>query len=340
MSNELKIGLIGCGVIGERRAQNLPTTAKLVACVDPNPERAKKIAEQYKCEVFSSAESLIESKKVDAIILAAINSALVPIMKIAKQHKMPILVEKPAARSYSELKSLEANDTDIVKIGFNHRFHPAYQDILKELKNNPNDPVMYIRANYGNGARVGFDREWRANVELSGGGELLDQGVHLLDLANEIIPNLKVKTSWVRTQYWDMPVDDNAWSVLSNPQGQTFAMHVSSSEWKNEFRFEVYTRNRKYQWVGLGRSYGPEKLWIYKMKPEMGPPDVEERSYPPEDKSWLLENQNFMSAIHKSEKLYGAYEDALRALKQVQDMYEISFKTQDGELKHPTWWKN
>jgi predicted dehydrogenase len=339
----MKIGLVGCGVIGERRIQNLPKDCEFVGAFDVNNERANKLTKQYGGKTYASLDELITGSGCQALIVAAINSALVEIAKTAAQKNIPVLIEKPAARSYTELKTLLDYPNKIVKIGFNHRFHPAFLDIVTELTKHTDDPVMYINASYGNGARVGFDREWRANVELSGGGELLDQGVHLLDLATVILPDLAVKTSWVRTQYWDMPVDDNAWATLSTPKGQTFSMHVSSSEWKNDFRFEVYTRKRKYQWLGLGRSYGPEKLTIYTMKPEMGPPEINEKSYPPEDHSWLNENKNFIEAIKGKAKLYGGLEDALKVLKDVEKIYEKSFDVFKGSeeeknIKHPKWW--
>lgn len=336
----IQLGLIGCGVIGERRAQNLPPNSKITAVFDTNLERAQKLSQMTGARICSSAQDLIQNGQVQGLIVAAINSVLVPTMQLAEKHELPVLVEKPAARSFKELAALQPKFPEKIKIGFNHRFHPAYFDILKELQSNPSDPVMFMRATYGNGARVGFDREWRSKVELSGGGELLDQGVHVLDLATNILQDLDVKTAWVRTQYWDMPVDDNAWAILSTPTGQTFSMHVSSSEWKNDFRFEVYTRKTKYLWTGLGRSYGPEKLSIFRMKPEMGPPDVEEKQYPPEDSSWLLENQNFLEMIQGKKSAFGGYNDALRALRHVENIYELSSGLQKNEkFQHPTWWK-
>lgn len=335
----LKLGLIGCGVIGERRAAHLPEDCKIVAVFDPNKDRAQRVSNLTGAQVFSSAAELIETTSLDGIMVAAINSALVPTLKLTDSKGLPVLVEKPAARSYGELLSLEPKNAAKIKIGFNHRFHPAYMDILNELNKNPLDSIMYIKAEYGNGARVGFDREWRAQVELSGGGELLDQGVHVLDLALNILNDLEVKTAWVRTHFWDMPVDDNAWAVLSTPRGQTFSMHVSSSEWKNTFRFEVYTKKRKYLWTGLGRSYGPEQLTIYTMKPEMGPPEVETKEYPIEDLSWLCENQNFAQVIKNQKPPFGGYADALRVLKRVEGIYQCSYGAQKGEpMKHPIWW--
>ncbi len=329
-------GLIGCGVIGERRINSLPDGVKLVSCFDPNTERAQKISQLTGAEILNSQEEVLNPKKISAVIIAAINSELASITKKAVERGIHVIVEKPAARHFAELEPLLGSKSKI-KIGFNHRFHPAYLDLIKEIKSNPDDPIMFIRAQYGNGARLGFDKEWRSNVQLSGGGELLDQGVHVIDLASVFLPDLEVVNAYSKTHYWDMNVDDNTWATLSDQKsGATFTFHVSSSEWKNEFRFEVYTRKRKYQWLGLGRSYGPEKLLIYKMKPEMGPPDFEERSYPSEDLSWKDENTNLKNAIEKNEVLFGDLSDAIRCLKIVNKIYEKSSEAQKG-LKHPAW---
>lgn len=330
-------GMIGCGVIGERRAAALPAGVQLVSCFDPNPARAQKISEITGAQIRQNEDEVLNSNEISAVVIAAINSALVPIIQKAVSRGIHVLVEKPAARSYSELSQIPSTSA-LIKIGFNHRFHPAFEDLVSEIKNRPHDPIMFIRAQYGNGARLGFDKEWRSKVELSGGGELLDQGVHVLDLASVLMPELKVMSGYCKTHYWDMPVDDNAWAILSDKNGATFSFHVSSTEWKNEFRFEVYTRERKYQWLGLGRSYGPERLLIYKMKAEMGPPDFEERNYPGDDLSWKKENTNFLKAIQKEEPVNGGYQDALQCLKLVEDIYQKSQALQPQQ-NHPQWWK-
>jgi predicted dehydrogenase len=331
-------GVLGCGVIGERRTAKLPEGVRVTACFDVNQERAQALAKKLGAETKPTLEAFFATPGLEAVVIAAINSELVPLAQKALDHGLHILVEKPAARSVTELKTLKNPKGKVIKIGFNHRFHPAYERMLQELASQPNDPIMFIRAQYGNGSRLGFEREWRATPELGGGGELLDQGVHVLDLASGIVPDLKVVTGFVKTHYWNMAVDDNAWATLSSPSTQaTFTMHVSSTEWKNEFRFEVYTRSRKYQWLGLGRSYGAEKLFIHKMKPEMGPPDSEEIAFPPEDNSWIDENKNFVDAINGEAKINGGFDDAVRSLAQVEAIYRSSRATQ-GMTNHPRWW--
>jgi hypothetical protein len=136
-----------------------------------------------------------------------------------------------------------------------------------------------------------------------------------------------------------MAVDDNAWALATGPQGQTFQFHVSSTEWKNEFSFEAYTRRRKYHWSGLGRSYGAETLTIFKMKPEMGPPDVERRDYPADDRSWFEENTNFISAVEGKTQAWGTVTDALASLRVVRDIYSLSAKAQARmPWPHPKSW--
>ena len=197
---------------------------------------------------------------------------------------------------------------------------------------------MFIRAQYGNGARVGFDREWRSKAELAGGGELLDQGVHVIDLASQFLPAMKVLSGYAKTHFWNMEVDDNTWAMLADENDATFSFHVSSTEWKNEFRFEVYTRSRKYQWLGLGRSYGPEKLNIYTMKPEMGPPLIQEKVYSEIDLSWKKESENFFAAIEGRQQPIGGVDDALKCLKLVEAIYLSSLKAQ-GPSRHPKWFE-
>lgn len=333
----MRIAIIGAGVIGERRALAMPKGARVGAVVDTNEERAWAVAQKVQAKPYTSLESMLGAESINAAIIATVNSAIIPTAQACLDRGVHILLEKPAARSYQELRELKNPKSCTIKIGFNHRFHPAYEDLLLELAKNPSDPVMYIRARYGNGARVGFDQEWRSKVEIAGGGEMMDQGVHVLDLANRILPELDVKTAYSRTHFWKMPVDDNTWGILGNSDGQTFSFHVSSTEWKNEFQFDVYTRQRKYTWYGLGRSYGPETLTIYKMKPEMGPPDVEKRDYPPEDFSWLKENKNFIEALKGEAQANGDLEDGLRSLYQVSQVYQKSFEIQNAIPSHPRW---
>ena len=186
--------------------------------------------------------------------------------------------------------------------------------------------VMFVRGRYGHGGRIGYEHEWRARPELSGGGELIDQGMHLLDLCHWLLGPLPLQSALVRTSYWDMPVDDNAVLTLagSGDRRAPWAMfHVSCSEWKNEFALEIYCRTAKLQVLGLVRSYGTQQLRIWRMRPELGPPDLEEVGYSSDDVSWAAEWQHLRDAIlaRDGRELLGDLASARYAHERVEEAY-------------------
>jgi predicted dehydrogenase len=182
---------------------------------------------------------------------------------------------------------------------------------------------MFVRARYGHGARPGYDREWRADPALSGGGELIDQGVHLIDLARWYLQDeIADVCGRLVTAYWDMKVEDNAFLTLTTRRGYVAHLHASCTEWKNLFSFEIYARMAKLHHEGLGGSYGVERLTHYQMRPEMGPPDTFSYEYPAADASWALEWQDFAAAVAGRRETDGAtLEDAGAALRVVEEAY-------------------
>ncbi len=185
-------------------------------------------------------------------------------------------------------------------------------------------PLMFIRARYGHGGRVGYDREWRADPQLSGGGELIDQGVHLIDLAGWFLGDFPTVEGHAATYFWHMPVDDNAFLSLRTAAGQTAWLQVSCSEWKNLFSFEIYGRTGKLSVDGLGGSYGVERLAYYRMLPEMGPPETTVWEYPRGDASWRLEMANFLQDIRSGRVPAPGLREAAAALRVVESVYRAS----------------
>src|SRR5262249_30325328 len=122
----------------------------------------------------------------DLVIVSTVNAALAPATLGAVRQGKHVLVEKPAARHADELRPVgpaSRRSSVFVKVGFNHRFHPAFLKARALCDAGELGPLLYIRARYGHGGRLGYDREWRADPTIAGGGELLDQGVHLIDLS-------------------------------------------------------------------------------------------------------------------------------------------------------------
>jgi predicted dehydrogenase len=183
---------------------------------------------------------------------------------------------------------------------------------------------MFVRARYGHGGRIGYDREWRMDPARSGGGELVDQGMHVIDLVHWLMGPLPLHSAILRTNYWDAPVEDNAALLLGEPEPPTapWAMlHATWTEWKNLFSLEVYCRTGKITVDGLAKSYGPQVLRVYAMKPELGPPDVEETAFPPEDVSWRDEWQSIRTAVRAGDTALDDLDAARYAWTVVEEAY-------------------
>jgi predicted dehydrogenase len=318
----IKVGIVGCGFIGAKRAAAVDGD-RVAAVYDIDAERARSLAAKYGAVACDSLAALLP--QVDAVVVATTNAELTPAASAALDARKHVLVEKPAARSAAELEPLVAKAKaarTVAKVGFNLRFHPAARKARAILDAGECGPVLFVRARYGHGGRVGWDREWRANPAISGGGELLDQGVHIIDLARWYLgAELTEVFGRTATFFWKMPVDDNAFLTLATASGRVAHLHASCTEWKNLFSFEIYARDAKLHIEGLGGSYGVERLYHYQMRPEMGPPDTTIHEYPGADVSWRDEWRNFRDAIEHGSAVSGGLDDALATLRVVDRVY-------------------
>jgi predicted dehydrogenase len=285
----VNVGIVGCGLIGRKRAEVLGED-ELVACYDPVAPLEPAV---------ESAEAVFEA--ADAVIVATPHDTLAELTIAALTAGKHVLVEKPAGIGSAQVRAIaDAAAGKHVHVGFNHRFHPAIARAVREARSGEHGEILHVRARYGHGGRPGYDREWRADPARSGGGELIDQGMHLLDLSHWLLGPLPLHSALLRTEFWDAPVEDNAVLILGD-KGPWTLFHVSWTEWKNLFSLEIFCRTAKLQVDGLARSYGPQRLTRYLMRPELGPPDVDVVDYPPDDVSWAAEWLHFRNAINAGE---------------------------------------
>jgi predicted dehydrogenase len=325
----LTVAIAGCGLIGRERAEALGPGDAVLGATDPVPGRADELVAAHGGRVCTDVDQLL-GLQADVVIVATTHDQLAPLTQRALEAGSHVLVEKPAALGTAQIDALRdaaAQTGRRVKVGFNHRFHPALRDLAAEVHSGVHGPLMHLRGRYGHGGRLGYDLEWRAQPQRSGGGELIDQGMHLLDLTHWLAGPLPLHAALLRTHFWDMAVEDNAALVLGEPQGRTapWAMlHVTWTEWKNLFSLEVYCTTAKLQVDGLVRSYGPQTLRIYRMRPELGPPELEERTYGTDDLSWAGEWEHFAAALSTGTRLLGDLDDAHYAWTQIEAAYASS----------------
>jgi predicted dehydrogenase len=316
----MRAAIVGCGLIGHKRAEAL-CNAVITVCCDLNLERARLLAEKYKARATAEWRDAVSSDDVDVVFVATTHDMLACVAEQAVAAGKHALVEKPGARTAAELEPVRlaaARTGALVRIGFNHRYHRAFRKARELLEAGALGEIMFVRARYGHGGRVGYEKEWRANPAISGGGEAIDQGVHLIDMARWFCGEFIHVDGYAGTYYWDMPVDDNSFFLLRTASNQTAFLHASCTEWKNTFSFEIYGKRGKLEVSGLGGSYGTERLHYYRMTPEMGPPETTIFEYPMADDSWQCEWQAFSEDIRMSRSPQPGVQDAQAALRIVE----------------------
>jgi predicted dehydrogenase len=324
----MKYAIVGCGLVGGKRLAALPAGSEMVVACDRCLSRAQEFV-----EISGSGRATVDytdavsDNSVDAVIVAATNAELFEVSRAAVFSGKHVLVEKPAVISVQQADSLLSASQQCnvrVRVGFNHRFHPALIR-AKEIADTPNfGEVLMVRGRYGHGGRVGYEKEWRANPLISGGGELLDQGVHLIDLAGWFLGEFVTVNGHIATSFWDIAVEDNAFLSLQTATGKTAWLHASWTEWKNLFSLEVYGRFAKLHAEGLGGSYGIERLYHYQMRPELGPPDTYIREYIAPDNSWKAELMEFERDINEGRTPLPGLAEARSAIKVVETVYQSS----------------
>jgi predicted dehydrogenase len=318
--------IVGCGLVGGKRARAIVDLgAPVVALYDTDSTRSEELAAELgsRAVVASSPADAFAADDVELAVVGVTHDALVTLGVEALEAGCHVLVEKPGARCRHELTALgeAAHRTGrLVRVGFNHRFHPAVRAAKALVESREYGNVLYLRARYGHGGRPHYAREWRADRSVSGGGELLDQGSHLVDLTRFLIGDVTLAFAELPTLFWPMPVEDNAFLALRGERGIAW-LHASWTEWKNLFSMEVALERARLDLEGLGGSYGTERLTVHAMRPEMGPPETTTREWAAPDGSWRLEVQDVVAQIGGSEPVGAGFDDAAATLEVIDEAY-------------------
>lgn len=325
----MNAAIVGAGLIGRKRALALPKGIKLRFICDVDKARGEKFAEDFHCNYEYDWKKVVADPQIQALIICTTNNWLSPITLSAVGNGKHVLAEKPGGISLAELKKVIAahkKKPGVVMFGYNHRYHPGILKAKELIESNKFGSILFIRGRYGHGGRLGYEKEWRFQKNISGGGELMDQGSHLIDLVNYFCGRMDTVLGFTEKLFWRSDLEDSAFFVLKNKKGQIAHLSASCVEWKNIFSFEIMLKTGKIQIDGLGRSYGREKLTLYKMKPEMGPPDFEEFVFPEEDLSWSKENAVFFDKIKRRDFSDTSLQEALYVLKIIDKIYKLNKK--------------
>jgi len=298
---------------------------RVTLVADIAPDRSEALAVRHGARTAASWEELVASPDVDAVVVATINAALAEVASAALEAGKHVLCEKPFGTSLDEaaglLSAARLADT-IVKVGFTLRHHEAIARAHNSVQAGDIGNVVGMRAAYGHGGRAGYEKEWRGNPALAGGGELLDQGVHLLDLARWFVGDFAEVAGAVGTWSWPVePLEDNGFALLRTDDGRVASLHTSWTQWRNLFRLELLGTEGLITVEGLGGSYGPERLVNARRRPEGGVPDEWEWTVPEPDRAWALEWTDFATAIRDERPPLATAHDGYEAARLVDAVY-------------------
>jgi len=328
---KLKVGIVGFGKMGQIRMNvinNHPDLSLEGICdVDSNGRSCG-------CEFYEDYMDLLEAD-IDAVFVCTPNKFSPDIVISALNNQKHVFCEKPPGRNLEDVKNIikaeKENEGVILKFGFNHRYHGAVLEAKSIVDSGRMGNVLWMRGIYGKAGSTDFEGQWRSNKDVSGGGILLDQGIHMIDLFRFFCGDFPEVKSFVTNSYWDIDMEDNAFALLRNEQDQVAMLHSSSTQWKHTFSLEIYLEGGYIVISGIlssTRSYGHGERLITARKQfednsfAMGNP-MEEITYFDQDLSWELEIEDFVNCIKKDKKVVvGSSEDAFGAMELVMKIYD------------------
>lgn len=326
----LRAAIVGYGYMGEIRRRNIESHPHLTLAGVTDPKLTDGAA--FGAPVFPDYQSLITSG-VDVVFVCTPNNLTPDATVFALNQGCHVFCEKPPGRSLADVVRIREAEsaTPHLKLifGFNHRHHPGIADAKAIVDSGSLGRVLTLRGVYGKSGGEGFEQLWRNDPSVGGGGILLDQGIHMLDLFRFFCGDFDEVLGMSVTSHWDIPVEDNAFVLLRNGSGQMAQLHSTATAWKHTFRLEIGLDRGYLAITGLlskTGSYGRETLLIGR-RPQRGEAAAvgnprEEMSYYDRDPSWELEVDHFVDCITQDKPVaQGTSLDALRVMQIVEKVY-------------------
>ncbi len=305
-------------------AANHPDS-RCVIVVDADRARASEVAGASGAKSEADWHAVVEQADVDVVIAATPNGLLCEIATAALTAGKHVLIEKPMGRNLAEAEQMRASAIragKLLKVGFNHRYHPAIVEMKRRFDDGQVGLAINVRCRYGHGGRPGYEREWRGNRELAGGGELTDQGVHVIDLFQWFLHLPTNAFAWLQTAIWPLgDLEDNGFGMFRYQSGVVASFHTSWTQWKNLFSLELFGTEGALVVEGLGRSYGTETLTTYRRNPAGGAPATDVMRYEGDDTSWRDEWAEMVNAISLGTPMNGTADDGVAAMRMLDALY-------------------
>ena len=335
----MKVGIVGLGKMGLIRAKELAQYEDVVVTIGADPDHSRYSAYPgVKCS--ENWQDVVDSD-VDAVFVCTPNCYTADVVVGSLDTGKHVFSEKPPGRTIEDVDRMIAAEGRhpelVLKFGFNHRYHAGIQQAKRILDSGRLGKIIWARGVYGKNGGLGFEKEWRSSKRLSGGGILLDQGIHMLDLFRFFMGDFVEIKSMVTTAFWDINLEDNAFGLLRDADGRIAMLHSSSTQWKHRFTLELFTSDGYLSVNGIlssTRSYGDETITVGHRKFEevtaTGKPR-EEIIYFDTDPSWYLEVKEFMDAVRSGAPVvHGTSKDARAVMELVHRIYDADDSWRNG----------
>jgi predicted dehydrogenase len=330
LPKQYRVGIAGYGVVGPRRRRfiDLHPNLKTVAVCDKALQQNGAFPDGVR--FYTNYKDLL-GEDLD-ILFVCLTHDIAPEVTMAGLEKgLHVFCEKPPGRTVGDIKKVieveKKHPALKLKYGFNHRYHDSIQEALKIIDSKELGTLINMRGIYGKSHIAGRDNAWRSKRDLAGGGILLDQGIHMLDLmllfANE--PFVDVR-SFVSNDYWNHDVEDNAYALMKTKSGVVGMLHSSATQWRHRFFLEISLTEGSLILSGIlsgSKSYGQETLTVAYRKDyeEMGNPKEMVTNYV-RDNSWKQEIDEFADAVINDKPIsVGSSQHALEAMSTVYRIY-------------------
>jgi predicted dehydrogenase len=324
----MKIGIIGFGKMGQTRATAIEDSGygEIVSVYDSDHSM-----DFRKYPVAGSAREIIDNSSIDAIFVCTPNHLNKPLTLNGLRVGKHVFCEKPPAftvEEMHEIRDMEAQSGKKLMYGFNHRHHRSIKYMKSLIDSKEYGDVIWMRGRYGKSVDDNFFNGWRAQKELAGGGILLDQGIHMVDLFLYFCGSFDQYSAFISNQYWKKDIEDNVFAILRNSEnGITASLHSTMTQWRHLFSLEVFMSKGYMVLNGLltsTRTYGDEVLSIARNRstaPAATWKDEERISYD-SDKSWRSEVDHFFDSIANDTPItVGSSQDALNVMQAIEAIY-------------------
>ena len=326
---KLKVGIAGFGVVGKRRKQfiDLHHNMTVVAVCDQYFKNKKDEIEGLKC--FSNYLDLL-NENLDILFVCLTNDVAAKVTINGLKKGFHVFCEKPPGRNVEDIikvRKIESKFPNLkLKYGFNHRYHDSVNLALNTVKSGELGSIINIRGVYGKSRIISFQGGWRSQRKIAGGGILLDQGIHMLDLMRLFCGEFVEVKSFVKNSYWNHDIEDNAYAIMQDKLGRIAMIHSTATQWKHRFMMEISLTEGYIELHGIlsgSKSYGEEKIIIGKRDDESMNGQMESKSISfLNDNSWKNEIFEFYDSIINDGKVKsGNSKDALETMKLVFKIY-------------------